>query len=804
MLCRRGPRLCSLLVLRKDSPKAQHVHVKGVDESEDRGHKKGAAQYEETPVHGGHRLYYSPGSYHSVCNSAVSKSQIDTDEDEGLSTFLPSFWQQSNHYSMSCSRNLSSSKNTPLDLDFNNGYQNEMPSVLSNVQEPVPPDVKPDTRAFLKCRPEYASMAVDLSQQPNQIEWEEAVLVLEKVRFSKGCMKASDVSRFLVTLSRLHPDRMELLRSDQRFIMLLRYSVQMLRLSTPLQLLEVLQSFMWLDIPPTHTILGLIDDELCSRADQMSLQQLLLAADLWHCIMRKAPQFSEHLYRSVHLHSKQIGVPELVQLLYIIGQGRKCPTDLIHTLEQLLMLNICKMYPEEVGTVCLGLFKSQTSISVHVVTHIVDKAHYFADELSDFAIVNVMKILRFSYLYHSLWLEALVQEVPRRAKGMGISALMHMALTCSALHFRNDTVLLAVAERIPLLAPHCRSKDTGKLLWAFGTLGFLPSQSPSFYLSLIETMRQNKDEFLEHPEHLLTGLLGLVFVSQFPEDLIALALSPEFVNLALNNPQLDLKKDLFTLDGAVALELPHWTGPRLSCEIRQEVTDKLWQFAQSDVCQKPEVREAESALQNLLGGELFVCKRMILPHTRSIDLEVHLDSSGQPVPVNASSETATASAEDSLSKFPPRKLWDKISVGVTITDELLSQLTLVKNTTETSSPGKPPLLHRIGPDKGGSLLNTGVALTSDLAKALTGYNSLGSTPMDSNGTFKLAIQVSNRNQYCLHSTQLLGFHVMKRRQLALAGYRVMELHYKEWFPLMRKSRTEQMEYLQAKIYRCFK
>lgn len=800
VLCRRVPRLCSLPVLRKDSTQAQHVRVKRVDETDDQEGKKGVLQQQGTPLYGGYRLYYNPSSYHSVCSSATSRSQRDNDEDDCLSTLAPSFWQQSNRYSVSCSRHLSSSKNTLLDLAFNKGSQHEMPSVSLNHRKHIPPDVKVDARAFLKCRPEYASMTLDLTQRPHQIEWEEALLLLQKVTVLKGSMKPSDVSQFLVELSRLHPDRISLVRSDQRFIMLLRYSVEHLRLFTPLQLLEVLQSFVWLDMPSSHTILGLFEAELCSRADQMSLHQLLLAADLWRCIGRQVPQFLQHLYHAVCLYIKQMGVPELVQLFYIMGEGRKCPKDLIHPVEQLLMLNLHQLYPEEVGTICLGLFKSQTSISEGAVTRIVDKAHCFVDEMSDFAMVNVLKFLRFSYLYHRAWLDAMAREVPRRAHRMGVKGLMHVALACSALHCRNDKILLAIAERIPLLVPHCRSKDSCKLLWAFGTLGFLPVQSPSFYPSLTDAVRQRKVEFQQYPEHLLTGLLGLAFVSQFPEDLIALALSPEFVKLALKSTQLELKKDLFTLDGAVALELPQWTGPRLSCELRQEVAEMLWKFALSDVCEKPEVQEAESALQDLLGGEKFVCKRMILPHTRSIDLEVHLDSNGQPIPVNPASEEATISPENNPSKFPSHQGWGRMNIGVTITDELLAQLTNTQNTTEplTPSPAKPMLLHRVGPDEGGSLFDTGLILTSDITKALT--SSVRSAPKDSKGTVKLAIQVSSRNHYCYHSKQLLGLHAMKRRQLMLAGYRIVELSHQEWIPMLRKSRTEKMAYLHCKVY----
>uniref|UniRef100_A0A3P8U9Q2 FAST kinase domains 5 n=1 Tax=Amphiprion percula TaxID=161767 RepID=A0A3P8U9Q2_AMPPE len=744
-------------------------------------------------------LYYNPSSYHrSVWNSANSRSQANNDEDEEcLSAHVPSFWQQTNRYSVSCSRHLSSSKNTLLDLAFNKSPEPEISSDHPPHRKPVPPVVKVNSRAFLKCRPEYASMSLDLNQRPHPVKWEEALPLLHKVTVLKGSMKPSDVSHFLVELSRLHPDKIPSVRGDQRFIMLLRYSVEHLRLFSQPQLLDVLQAFVWLDIPSAHTVLELYEAELSRRSGQMSLRQLMFAADMWRCIGKQVPQFLQHLYDSVRLNLGQVEVPELVQLLYIMGEGRQCPKDLILPLEQILMCHLKRLHPEEVGAVCLGLFKSQTSISEGAVTRIVDKALSFVKEMSDLAIVNVLKYMRFSYVFHRPWLEAMAQEVPQRAHRMGVKGLMHVVLACSAVHYRNDNILNAIAERIPSLVPHCRSKDSCKLLWAYGTLGFLPVQSPSFYPSLTEALRQRKVEFLRYPEHLLTGLLGLAFVSQFPEDLIALALSPEFVNLALKSKQLDLKKDLFTLDGAVALELPHWTGPRLSSELREEVAEMLWKFAQSDVCQKPEVQEAEAALQDLLGGEEFVCKRMILPHNRSIDLEVHLDSAGQPIPVNSESP------EQSSSTSPSHQGWGKLNIGVTITDELLAQLITAKNITDPSVPSsrvKPKTVHRLQPDEGGRVFDSVLDLTSDITETLNKPSSLGSTCQESKGTVKVAVQITSRNHYCSQSQQLLGLHAMKRRQLKMAGYRVVELNYHEWVPLLRKSRTEKLAYLHCKMF----
>lgn len=799
VLCGQVARFRSLPNWRKGLTQTKHMHIKSEDDINDQQEKNKASQHQENKPQGGYRLHYNPSSYHhTACNSANSHHQTDIDEEEQCVTAHgPSFWQQGNHYSVSCSRHLSSSKNRLLDLAFNKVPEPEVPFVSPSHKKQVPPVVKVDKRAFLKCRPKYALMALDLTQRPHCIDWVEALPLLQKVSVLNGKLKPSDVSQFLVELSKLHPEKMSLLQSDHRFVRLLRYSVQHLHTFSQLQLLEVLQSFVWLEIPSSHSALKVYESELSRRANQMSLHQLLLAADLWHCIGRKVPKFLQQVFKSIRLNLGQIGVPELIHLLYIIGEGRHCPIDLIRSLEHLLMSVLYQLHPEEIGTVCLGLFKSQTSLTDNGVTRTVDSALRCLTEMSDFALVNVMKYLRFSYFFHRKWLDAVAQEVPRRAHRMNVQGLMHVTLTCSALHYHNNNILNTIAERIPSLVPHCRSKDSCKLVWAYGNFGFLPSQSPSFYPSLTEGMRLRKAEFQQYPEHLLTGLLGLAFISQFPEDLVALALSPEFVTLALKKTSIELRRDLFTLDGAVALEVPQWTGPKLSSELREEVAEMLWKFAQLNTCQKPEVLEAESALQDLLGGEKFVCKRMILPHTRSIDLEIHLDSKGQPIPVNP------PSLERNSSVVPSNQGWEKLNTGVTVSDELFDKLINARSPSNFSAPSpglKPVSSFRLPPDESGSLFDSVLDLTSDIPKPQT--STAESVLQNYKNSVKVAVQISNRNHFCSQSQQLLGLHVMKRRHLKMAGYRVVELSPNEWTPMLRKSKAEKLGYLHCKIYDC--
>ncbi|XP_076140300.1 FAST kinase domain-containing protein 5, mitochondrial [Alosa pseudoharengus] len=751
---------------------------------------------------GQYTLQYNPSAYYRpVVEKSVPQGQSKTLDESPQLGLAPALRQQSNIYSISSSRHLSITKNTLLDLAFSrdNGAKDKAATPLPS--QDIPPDVQVDPRAFQLCRPEYRSFTHDLSSRPPTLPSKQTSLILHKVTVLKGSMMPADIARFLCDLGALPAQQMPLVRGDSRFYMLLRYSVESLQGFTNVQLLDVLRALVLLGLPPTHSMLEIYEAEFVRRAAGLELHQLLLAADLWRCLGRTVTRYLERLGDCISVHFCQVGAPELVELVYLLGEGRRCPSSLLQPLEYMLVKHLDKLHPEEVGALCLGLFKAQCGLSGGAVRRLVDRALGAVGEMSDFALVNVMKLLRFSHLDHVAWLEAMGTEIPRRAPRMGVQGLMHVVLACSALHYRNSRILLPIAKRVPDIAPHCRSKDACKMLWAFGTLGLHPRQCPGLYATLTEVLRQREADFQRYPEHLLTALLGLAFAGQFPHDLLALALSPEFVSRASASQRMELRMDLFTLDGTVGLELPQWTGPRLGASVRDEVTRLLWDFAREDVCRKPEVLEAEAALQELLGGERFIRKHMILPHTRSIDLEVRLDPQGRPLPLISEEEEEESRGDADLPHSSVDRYLDQGHSGVTLTDDLLAQLTNTrKPPTQAPPPSPPPLLRNVEPEgEREGVFSVGVDLTDGLLGSLT--KPRPQTPQRLERTImQIAVQVSNRNHYGYRSQQLLGLHALKRRQLALAGYHVVELPHWEWFPLLRRSRTEKLAYLHCKIF----
>ncbi|XP_046695187.1 FAST kinase domain-containing protein 5, mitochondrial [Silurus meridionalis] len=735
-------------------------------------------------------LVYNPSAYF---RSGAERSAVQTGFPVEEEKFHPMRSAGFRKHMIGSSRHLSVSQ---LGLAFNRDKADK----LQKFDPDVSTGLKRDTRAFQRCRPEYSMMTYDASRHPPAIQIKDGLLLLHKVSLMKNA-DASNVAHFICELGRLEPEQTVTIRGNMWFSRLLRYSAENLQDFTLLQLIEVLGAFVTLGLSHHHSILDLYEAEFSRRTNEMELHQLLLVADLWRCLGRSVPQYVGKLCDCISKHFNQMGPPELVQFVYILGESRQCPTFVLQCLEGIVMRHLEELKGEEVGAICLGLFKTQNSLSEGALRRLVDRACVVVKEMSDFGIVNVMKLMRFSHLDHLPWLEMLSSEVPRRAPQMAVQGLMHIALTCSALHYHDDGVLLAVAKHLPHLPSQYRSKDAAKLLWAFGNLGILPSQCPSFHPRLTEALRVRESEFRSYPEHLVTALLGLAFVGQFPQDLLSLALTPEFTNQV--SGLIDLKKDLFTLDGTVAIELPGWTGPRLNPTIQEEATKQLWDFAKSQLCQKPEVLEAEAVLQELLGGEVFVHKRMILPHVRSIDLEVHLDPSGNPLPVASESYQSHYNADKDSFCLLDRK---EMHTGVTLTDDLLVQLTSGKKTKtpETLSIQQPVLRPVEASSKRESILRVGIDLTDDLLHAITKRQEQSSVHSHAaSTTARLAVQVTSRNNYCYRTQRLTGLYAMKRRQLALTGYTVVEVPHWEWIPLLRRSLAERLAYMHCKIFSSF-
>ncbi|TRZ19137.1 hypothetical protein HGM15179_007976 [Zosterops borbonicus] len=637
---------------------------------------------------------------------------------------------------------------------------------------------KEDPRMFQKGRPEYRSLSCDSAEPAQTLPAEEGDSILQGV---DGCEGSPGIlTDSFLKLSRLPAERRAALASDPRFSALCHHIVTAIRLFSTPDLIQILKACVPLAVPASHPLLDACEAEFCRRAWDMGLEQLLLVADCWRCLERSVPSYLGILFSFANLHWQDLTLPQFVQLLYIIGEGRRAPADLAQKVESTILKHLDAFTLEELGAICLGLFKSLSGISDHVMRRIADRVALQMEDMSTYALVNVLKMLRYTRMDHLPLMRELGKVIPARIPATNIQGIMHISLTYSALHFFDENVLAAVAASLPSKVSYCRSKDAAKFLWSFGCLDYEPPNGEEFYSSLIKQLHAKLHEFSKFPEHLLTALLGLAFVKRFPEELIDLALREEFVRIT-GRSKYELSKDLFTLGKSVEIECPTYQGSRLPPQLCQEFTEMVSSFAEREIYVRPEIVEATSLLESVLGGPEYVKNHMILPHTRSSDLEVRLAMDGHPIPFNFKDPVAAEKLK---------------GMGVSLTDDLMSQL--IQGRAHNQSPTGVGSEARIPGQERGDAAGTPCfdrALPAGATSQVVPKPGLWQ-PRE----VRLALQVSNRNHFCYGSKRLLGLHCLKRRQLRLLGYVVVEIPFWEWFPLLKRTRSEKLSYLHYKVF----
>ncbi|XP_075704806.1 FAST kinase domain-containing protein 5, mitochondrial [Rhinoderma darwinii] len=638
-----------------------------------------------------------------------------------------------------------------------------------------------DPRVFQQSRPEYKSLCYN-SEHTMDVSMEEGETILQKVSRNDNNLDPSELSDFWEKLSHLPENLIGGLKSNRHFEKLCSSSLEALPLYTHGDLIRILDAFVRLKIPANHPILRAYEKELSHRVWYLSTNDLLLVADMWRCLSFSVPKFLDIMYSYMNLRCRDLNLAQAIQLIYIIGEGRRSPEELMEKLEAVVLRYLQTINLEEIGTVCLGFFKTGHGLSEYLMRKFGDMIVENMADISNYSLVNVLKMFRFTRVDHIDFFKQVGQVSRQRIPDMGIQGIMHVTLSFASMHILDEDLMNTVASVIPDRVSYCRSKDIAKLLWSFGILTYNPPNADVFFSTLINEISKNLQEFQSFPEHFLTCLMALAFCQRFPLDLLEVVLSEDFIIQSTKISLFELKKDLFTIADSVEIECPDYTGGTISPQLRQEVTEMLVNFSNQDKYVKEEALKAASMLEVLLGGSEFVKHHMILPHTRSKDLEVHFDIHNKPVPIN----TNIVNVERSQKKKP---------IGLRVTDDLMSQL-LNKNLNQT-----PDDLYD-GPRIGSTIhkSKSTAEITEDLLSQLTIGKGLNKKTASSPEVIKLAIQVTNRNHYCYGRKRLLGLHDMKRRQLQKLGYVVVELPYWEWYPLSKCSQSEKLSYLHYKVF----
>ncbi|XP_019501213.1 PREDICTED: FAST kinase domain-containing protein 5, mitochondrial [Hipposideros armiger] len=298
-----------------------------------------------------------------------------------------------------------------------------------------------DPRVFLQLRPEYQFHSYNRSEPYQPLSVSEGELILHKVTVYQDNLQPQTIADYLRKLSCMPAEQHPVLLSSTRFALLCQLSVKNIQLFDAPDLISILKAFVSLGIPHSHSMLDVYETRFCHKVWEMSLDQLLLVADLWRYLGRRVPRFFKIFFSYLNLHWKDLSLSQLIHLIYIIGESRQVPQDLMQKLESLILKYIDLINLEEAGTICLGFFKSSSNLSEFVMRKIGDLVCADMQHLSSYALVNILKMFRFTHVDHVNFMKQFGQIAPQRIPSLGVQGVMHLTLACSALRILDEGVM---------------------------------------------------------------------------------------------------------------------------------------------------------------------------------------------------------------------------------------------------------------------------------------------------------------------------------------------------------------------------
>lgn len=188
------------------------------------------------------------------------------------------------------------------------------------------------TRVFLKLRPEYQLHSYNRSETRQPLSASEGELILHKVTFYEDKLQPEVITNYFCKLSSLPAEQSSALLCSNSFALLCHQSVRNIQLFNTSDLVSILKAFVDLRIPFSASMLDVYETRFCHQVWGMNLDQLLLVADLWRNLGRRVPRFLKIFFSYLNLHWRELSLSQLIHLIYIIGENRQVPQDLMQKL----------------------------------------------------------------------------------------------------------------------------------------------------------------------------------------------------------------------------------------------------------------------------------------------------------------------------------------------------------------------------------------------------------------------------------------------------------------------------------------
>ncbi|XP_064641113.1 FAST kinase domain-containing protein 5, mitochondrial-like [Lineus longissimus] len=436
---------------------------------------------------------------------------------------------------------------------------------------------------------------------------------------------------------------------------------------------------------PTDILDSLII-ESCRRFRYWDTRTLLYTSDIVFQIDCVPKLFYRRLISHVSGQWSNLNLSslEILQLLFYMAYLGETSEQLMLKIENKLTENIQDFEMEYLSILCSAFFVVNRRVkSPELVDWIAKSTLENFDSLPRHQINNALKVLRHASYQNPNLFDSLGAKYHHQYKdtlSVGLLKEVMEPLRCYAsLRIYNKDLLSLVRDTFTELQSKkadltgLRSKDFSYLLWALAVFDYKPDIGTLGYLADWLRTLQQRGDFDTYPESLVNGVMALVLMDYFPEDLISTTLESKLLNRIRVLRHMDKYYHLLIIDASTSIQCPDYKGFQLPKGFINNLPNSVLGKINTELEGRAGLHAVFSAIRDIFIEEDLVQCHFILPHFHTASIEIHLDAENRPMKLPFQDvQRDFATIYEGL--FRSKNGHQRHSKGVAVTSQLLQGL----------------------------------------------------------------------------------------------------------------------------------
>lgn len=267
---------------------------------------------------------------------------------------------------------------------------------------------------------------------------------------------------------------------------------------------------------------------------------------------------------------------------------------------------------------------------INLCKHSVRHVPHFSDR----ELIIVLNALICFGLSDRFFINALEQNIPKKAFVMQPEAISKMMQHCNQQRILSPPIFDAVAESFVYNSDNFTTKEIALQIMPFGRLNYLPPNVGQLFRKIEDLLRGRFSQF--QPRTLLNLLHSCILIGRFPVNFVSKIFSPYFLQL-LEAQGTGLDKfvlaQLTQLFMTMKLECRIYEGHSLPPKYRVKSFLTAGQSIESLVDEHL-YGKVKNALTDLLGARNYFASRVLTPYGYTLDAEIQLDEEGYVLPAS--------------------------------------------------------------------------------------------------------------------------------------------------------------------------